>query len=236
MKKLTLLALLVIISISVGLYSDENVSNDAEGVTLEKVDKKIDKIYETQQVMYDETKNNPLHDKKYGIEINLFRLLLLDNSSFSGTFSLFDVNRKAEIAFPIYYFEPDEKFNTSVFTLDCHYRYFLRNTQNGFYLSAFARFAHFDGWEYNWDYDDKSSSFYDEEDDYSKKSFSDLGIGVGIGYRIFSYNGLYWGTSLSFGRYFGSNKIEDLEFDNNDLFISSDQIINIEFLKFGWAF
>lgn len=222
MKKTTLFILAFIISITGVLYGNENISSTTENVTLEKVDKKIDKIYETQKIMYEETKNSPLADKKYGIEVNLFRLLLLKNTSFSGTFSFFDINRNAEIAFPIYYFKPEEAFNTEIFTLDCHYRYFLRNTQNGFYLSAFARLANFDGWVDNFEYE--------------KKSFTDIGFGVGIGYRIFSYKGLYWGTSVSFGRYLGGNNIEEMEFDNNDLFIPLDQIVNIEFLKFGWAF
>lgn len=229
MKNLTLMFIIGLVSLSGLLYSVEKESVKQEGVTLDKVDKKIDKIYETQQIMYEETKNNPLHDKKYGIEVNLFRLLLLENTSFSGTFSLFDVNRNAEIAFPIYYFSPDKKFNTEIFTLDCHFRYFLRNTQNGFYVSAFARYANFDGWVEHWD-----SDYYDN--DYEKKSFSDIGVGVGVGYRIFSYKGLYWGTSISFGRYLGDNNIEEMEFSNNDLFIELDQIVNIEFLKFGWAF
>lgn len=229
MKNLKLVFVIMFIAISGLLYSVDQATNEEEAVTLEKVDKKIDKIYETQQIMYEETKNSPLHDKKYGIEVNLFRFLLLENTSFSGTFSLFDVNRNAELAFPIYYFSPEDKFNTEIFTLDCHYRYFLRNTQNGFYVSAFARFAKFDGWVEDWDYDD-------DDDYYDKKSITDIGIGVGIGYRIFSYKGLYWGTSVSFGRYLGGHNIEEMEFNNNDLFIPLDQIINIEFLKFGWAF
>ncbi|MBI9031787.1 hypothetical protein JEZ13_07295 [bacterium] len=231
MKNLTLVLLISFVCLSSFLYSVEKKSSEEEGVTLEKVDKKIDKIYETQQFIYEETKNNPLHDKKYGIEANFFRLLLLKNTSFSGTFSLFDINRDAELAFPIYYFKPEEEFFTEIFTLDCHYRYFLRNTQNGFYISAFARYAKFDGWVDNWD-----NEYSDKGDYYKKKTISDIGIGVGVGYRIFSYKGLYWGTSVSFGRYIGGNKIEELEFDNNDLFIPIDQIVNIEFLKFGWAF
>ncbi len=231
MIKLMLISLIVLLGLTTMLIGEEVATERKDGVSLEEVDKKIDKIYDTQQIMYKETKNSPLEDKKYGIEVNVFRLLLTENSSFSGTFSLFEVNRKAEIAFPVYYFNPDNKYDTEIFTLDCHYRYFLRNTQNGFYLSAFTRFAKFNG------YEEIYPENWQDDDYYKQKSISDIGVGVGLGYRIFSYNGLYWGTSLSFGRYLLGNNLSDFEFGNNDLFIPADkQIFNIEFLKFGWAF
>lgn len=231
MRKFMLLSLVLLLSLATPLISDEVATETEDDVTLEQVDKKIDKIYDTQQIMYKETKNSPLEDKKYGIEVNLFRLLLIDDNSFSGTFSLFDVNRQAEIAFPVYYFNPDYEYGTKIFTLDCHYRHFLRNTQNGFYLSAFTRFANFSG------YQEIYSDDWESDDYYKEKTITDIGIGVGLGYRIFSYRGIYWGTSISFGRYLLGNNLSDLEFDNNDLFIPADkQIINIEFLKFGWAF
>ena len=62
-----------------------------------------------------------------------------------------------------------------------------------------------------------------------------LGIGIGIGYRKFSYKGFYWGTSLNLGRYFlgenGKYIGEFLWYDND-----SEIILNFELLKFGWAF
>jgi hypothetical protein len=61
------------------------------------------------------------------------------------------------------------------------------------------------------------------------------GAGVGIGYRKFSYRGLYWGASLSLGRYFiGKND----RFYGSWLSYDDDNeiIIDVEFLKFGWAF
>lgn len=230
MKKLMLLTLLLFIGVTTLLGEETNTRNN----NIDKpkgTDEKIDVIYDTQQTMYKETRNNPLEGKKYGIEFNIFRVLLDDDFSLSGGFSIFDTERKTEISVPLYYFKPDEKYATEIFTMDCHYRYFLRNTLNGFYLSAFGRLANFKGYRDTWWDDEKF------EDEYEKKSFTDIGVGVGVGYRIFSYKGLYWGTSISFGRYLLGNDIEELEFDNNDLFIIADkQIINIEFLKFGWAF
>jgi hypothetical protein len=68
-----------------------------------------------------------------------------------------------------------------------------------------------------------------------KGNESKLGIGVGLGYRIFSYRGLYWGTSISFGRYLigKNNKFSGgfLTYDDDNQYI-----LDIELLKFGWAF
>lgn len=230
MRKLLLLSLILFFSATT-LLGEETSSKMDKSDKAKGTDEKIDVIYDTQQVMYKELRNNPLEGKKYGIEFNVFRLLLVDNFSLSGSFSFFDPERKTEISIPVYYFIADSRTATDIFTIDCHYRYFLKNTLNGFYLSAFGRIAKFDGYYDTYEYE-KS---YDEY--YHKKSITDIGLGVGIGYRIFSYKGLYWGTSISFGRYLGGNDLSRFEFDNNDLFIELDkQIINIEFLKFGWAF
>jgi len=62
-----------------------------------------------------------------------------------------------------------------------------------------------------------------------------LGIGFGMGYRIFSYKGLYWGVSASLGRYFiGENDM----FQSSSYFADDDSemIFDFEFLKFGWTF
>lgn len=190
---------------------------------------KIDSIYNLQKKMYTESKNTPLSGKNYGIEINPFRVLLLDKSTtFSGTFSLFDVNRNAEIAFPIYYQSPEESNDLTEFTLDCHFRYFLGNTQNGFYLSAFARYAILHGTL-------GDNYLFGSKTNGTKGSENKLGIGFGLGYRIFSYKGLYWGTSVSFGRYLAG---ENDKFSGGFLSIDDDSefIFDMEILKFGWAF
>jgi hypothetical protein len=190
---------------------------------------KIDSIYNMQKKMYSESKNEPLSNKKYGVEINLFRLLSLGKATtFSGSFSLFDVNRKSEISFPVYYQNPQSSDDLTEFTLDCHYRYFLGNTQNGFYLSGFARYAFLHG-TLGDDY------MFSPETPGIKGSESKLGIGFGLGYRIFSYKGLYWGVSASFGRYIigKSNRFSGSFLSVDD---DSEFIFDVELLKFGWAF
>lgn len=219
MKKFLMLILMLSIAfILVAENRQESTSED------NSVELKIDEVFALQRKMYDELRKNPLENKKYGVELNLFRLLFFDeNRTMSGTFSFFDIDRRIELALPFYFSFPKEKENYDTITLDCHYRYFLGNTQNGAYLSGFARFANLNGYKYH---------YYGYVED--KKNVSKFGIGVGVGYRVFSYKGLYWGTSLSFGRYIiGQNDV----FETHDGYPDDMKLIfDFEFLKFGWAF
>jgi hypothetical protein len=195
------------------------------------VSSKIDSIYLLQKKMYNETKNTPLSKKKYGVEFNIARLLLIEKAvSLSGGFSLFGVNRHAEIAFPMYYSSPEDPKDLKEWTIDCHYRYFLGNTQHGFYLSGFVRYAHLNGY-----LGDNDLQLFDDGTAEVKSRENKVGIGVGLGFRKVSYKGLYWGASLSFGRYITG---ENDKFYGNFLSYDDDKkiIIDIEFLKFGWAF
>jgi len=249
MKK-SIIALFIIVTCStLPLFAQTIIIKDEErrdGDSL-SAESKIDSIYLTQKQMrkiqkklYKTLRNKPLQDKKYGIEINILRLLFYNsknnifNHTFSGGFSLFDIDRHAEIAFPVYYSNPrniwDDEYdehNLRQFTLDCHYRRFLGNTQNGFYISGFIRYANLRGYEGEW--------YYWEDDNPKKSTENKLGVGIGIGYRKFSYKGFYWGTSLNLGRYFiGENDKFQGEFGlyDND----SEMIYSFELLKFGWAF
>ena len=70
------------------------------------------------------------------------------------------------------------------------------------------------------------------------KTENKFGMGVGIGYRIFFkngiYNGMYWGASLSVGRYISGKKHQFI----HDAAGGDDEqnIIDVELLKFGYAF
>lgn len=189
---------------------------------------KIDSIYNFQKKMYSESKNSPLAGKTVGVELNLFRVLLVDEMpTASGSVTLFNVDRHAEISFPFYFQGQKKSTDLIEFTLDCHYRYFLGNTQNGFYLSGFARYAYLKG-RLGEDYlfGAPAGSISDE---------NKVGVGVGLGYRKFSYRGLYWGASFSFGRYVvgENNKFASSFFSLDD---DSEYILDVELLKFGWAF
>jgi len=217
--------------ILINLWSNLSWAQKSKQDTL-SVSAKIDSIYRLQQKMYKQTKNEPLWNKTFGIEFNFVRLLWMEKSvNLSGGFSLFSVTRQAEIAFPIYYSNPDDPKDLTELTIDGHFRYFLGNTQNGFYLSCFTRYAHLQGYagendEFLWDGDSQ---------DGIKMIEDKLGIGVGIGYRKFSYKGIYWGFSLSFGRFIiGENN----QFYGKFLSLDDDEkyIFDCEFFKFGWAF
>lgn len=229
MKRISLVLVLLAVLIAFIGAEESTPPDSTEKKTDEVINQKLDKIIDTQEKMYQQQKNEPLEGKNYGVEFNFFRLLTVSKSTtLSGTFSLFNVNRNMEIAFPVYYSNPYDKHDINVFTLDSHARLFLGNTQNGFYLSAFGRYAHLKGYLENYNHDSNN----DYADNHTEDKF---GIGIGIGYRYFSYKRLYWGTSFSYGRYIiGKNDIfyEDWYSYNDD----SQQIWDFELLKFGIAF
>ena len=230
MKKFLIISFLILLFSS--LCAEENTNLKSED--------KIDSIYVLQKKIYQDVKDQPLKDKKYGIEFNFLRLLFFGsdtnvfNHTLSGTFSLFYPKKKVEIAFPFFYSNPtltsdDEYYEDNPIrqiTLDCHYRKFLGNSLNKFYISGFVRYANLEGYEC-------SDWFKGKNDDPVKSTENKIGVGIGVGYRIFSYSGFYWGTSLSLGRYIigKNNKFGNSIWDND-----SDIIFNFEFLKFGWAF
>lgn len=202
---------------------------------LESIDQKIDKVIEGQASLskqIQEVDAYPLAGRKYGVEFNFFRLLNYENNrTLSGGLSLFGVNRNAEIAFPFYFetSDKDDVYDLRVYTLDAHYRNFLGDKQKGFYISAFARYAHLRGTLGDDFYFGNQPAFAETG------SENKLGVGVGIGYRVFSQRNWYWGTSLNVGRYIvGENDLfagDPIELSDDDEFI-----FDVEFFKFGWAF
>jgi len=232
MKKM-LIVILVILFFS-ALHSEDDTNL--------KTEEKIDSIYVLQKKIYHTVKDQPLQDKKYGVEFNFLRLLFFGSDtdylsrSLSGTFSLFYPKKKVEIAFPFFYSNPkiewDDYYygdNESVrqILIDCHYRKFLGNSLNKFYIAGFIRYANLNGYK---------DSYYEDNDDELKKSTEHkIGLGISVGYRIFSYSGFYWGMSVNVGKYFiGENNIfrDQFLYSDND----SEVIFNIEFFKFGYAF
>jgi hypothetical protein len=203
----------------------------AQGYDSRSNSSKIDSIYTLQKRIYNEGKLTPLTGKNYGIEVNVFRLLYIDQAyTFSGGLSLFNVDRNSEVAFPFYIQSAKNDNELSEFTLDCHYRYFLGESQKGFYASLFTRYAFLNGTTYD------PNPLLSTQTGGKKDTQHKFGFGVGFGYRVFSFRGLYWGSSMSVGRYLlGENN----RFDDSGLFGYNDDgefIFDIELLKFGWAF
>jgi len=166
---------------------------------------------------------------------------------------LFNIDRHAEITFQIYYnyytifdyYCEDNKFNFSKiplqqFILDCHYRRFLGRAQKGFFISGFIRYANLRGLLqedlYNYcHYGGEEPKLLPE---------NKIGVGFGIGYRIFFKNRFYWGISFSLGRYVSgeNNRFyhkwydpvgpEGFMYPTNDV----GGIISFEIFKIGYAF
>jgi hypothetical protein len=170
----------------------------------------------------------PLEGKRFGVAFNIPRFLTYSDGwkSLSGGFSYFQQDRHIEIAFPwilsLYKEDIDKgsEAHLDVGSIDMHYRKFLGEEMDGFYLSGFVRATHLNG-------------LLREEDRYKK--MMKFGLGVGLGYRIFPKSQrYYWGAGLIVGRYLiGENYI----YRGVGLGIEdSPYIIDVEFLKFGYAF
>jgi hypothetical protein len=190
------------------------------------------KMLDLQQKTFNEVAQEPLANKHFGIEFNPASLLVASANNIlvlSGGFSLFAVDRSAEIAFPFFYqsgTDKKENYPLTLLTLDAAYRRFLGRHQNGFYLSAGTRYTYIKG---------------EEGTDFLLFTFntpgatittSKMGLYFGIGYRYFSESGLYWGFSISYGRYFSNDErdIKGVTFDDTKI------LLDVEILKFGIAF
>lgn len=175
---------------------------------------------------------DPLENKRFGIEFNPAYFLVSSSQSYlvlSGGFSLFDIDRHAEITCPIFFQSgtPKKEHDLTLWNQDLIYRRFLGQHQDGFYISGGLRFTHIRG---------------------EQSDFSIFGIGIGsssntittdklgamfgIGYRYFSSSGLYWGVSVVYGAYFSADErsISGVTLDD------TKTILDLELLKFGYAF
>lgn len=210
-----------------------------DGQVLRRIEGKLDQVLDNSAENRKAFVDQPLGERKNGIELNFFRLLMWDEGekSLSGTYSRFYTDKNVEIAVPFMYSSGEqERYSSGSFqaagdlestTVDVHYRKYLGHNLDGFYLSGFTRVAHLNG---NLDQPYNSSA-------YNSGSETKLGVGVGVGYRIISSSGLYWGMSLSVGRYLTGD---------SDIFVDSDSIssdlddssviVDVEFFKFGYAF
>lgn len=214
---------------------------------LNRIEQKIDRLVETANKQDKAYLDQPLGDRTQGVEFNFFRLLSIgqEATALSGTYSLFNTQNNTEIAFPIMFSQSEhegylDNKNMTSFTADAHYRKYLGERLDGFYLSGFTRIAHLSGVlgkdDYSYYYSSDYGSTYERA---TSKTGSEtkIGIGFGIGYRIISTNGFYWGASLSLGRYLigDSDKFYESEGASTEL-DDEEIIIDIELLKFGYAF
>lgn len=199
------------------------------------------KMMEMQERIYKEVAyDEPLADKCAGIELNVARLLVSSGEDYftlSGTVSFFSVSRSAELAFPVFYQNGSkretETFGSSTYdvpltllNVDATYRQFLGKHQDGFYFSVGTRYTYIHGIQ-GTDY-----FLFTVNAEGPETTTRKLGAYFGLGYRYFTKSGFYWGASIVYGRYFSKNNVDIREVTFDD----SKNIIDIEFLKFGFAF
>jgi hypothetical protein len=196
------------------------------------------KMSEQQNKIYDEVVRykEPLADKKFGIEFNPAYLLVSTSRSYlvlSAGVSLFEVDRNAEIAMPIFYQSGVDKnsgnYDLTLWNQDIVYRRFLGQHQDGFYIEGGLRYTHIKGQLEN-GISILGISFGGTTSE--TVTTDKLGGMFGIGYRYFSESGLYWGTSVVYGAYFSADE-QDIKGVFPD---DTKTILDFEILKFGIAF
>jgi hypothetical protein len=181
---------------------------------------------------------SPYLNPKYhfGVELNPGLILYArgqKSTVVSAGFSYFPKNRKSELTIPIVYeYSKNGKwfhydFGKSI-NLELHYRKFLPGKVGGIYSDM--------GIKYNYAYS-KPSNDYEYSEPIEPKSMRRLGLGCGVGYRIFSDDRFYWGIGIFIGSYFLGQDI-----DNNtgisSIFFTSDErsFLTFQLLKVGYAF
>jgi hypothetical protein len=197
------------------------------------------KVLEMQKKIYSEVAQykEPLEGKKYGIEFNPAYLLASISQSYlvlSGGFSFFNIDRGAEIALPLFIQSGkmgDESNNSKLLQLnqDVIYRKFLGLHQDGFYIEGGVRYTHVSQENSYYNYY-ASGPYWRTWND--TRTSDRIGAMFGIGYRYFSYSGIYWGASIKYGAYFSSDK----QSYDGLLFDDGRTIFDVELLKFGIAF
>ena len=147
----------------------------------------------------------PPANKTLGVEWSPVRLLVGTTDSYYthilGGISLFSIDRRAEIAFPLLYmFGKIDDVPAKIVNFDVTYRRFFKKQQKGFYYSAGLRYNFLQGPVAA---NDPTHKIYHTDEQMTQ---SRAGIYLGIGYRHFFKNGWYWGTSIILGAY--SSKVD----------------------------
>ena len=190
--------LISIISITIA-FSQVSVSTDSLGVLINDSKHQI-----LDEVIYED----PLRNKTIGIMFNPIAPIIYDQGlRIYGGFSYFPKGKQNELYLGYQYINDDDSKNYRLDIDILNRFYFSRKYRKGFHLLYGTRFSH------------RKTKYSDEVYDEM------LGLSFGVGYRIFSKNGLYWGTSLYVGRHLLSG-----DSDENDPYLF------MELLKIGYLF
>jgi hypothetical protein len=227
MRSIAVILLLSILATALSVAQDSTAHAKLDSLLLYQK-----KLMELQKLTFEEVHYvEPLANRSVGIEFNPAYLLVATARNYvvlSGGFSLFAVDRRAELAFPLFYQDgtSDKNVPLKFFTADAIYRKFLGSHQDGFYLSLGLRYARIEGVA---GIEILGIPFGTTQNEIIQ---SKVGAHFGIGYRYFSRSGIYWGTSLVIGRYFGDDDRDVSGVTTDD----SKILFDIEILKFGIAF
>ncbi len=176
---------------------------------------------------------NPLENKNYGIEINPIWLLASIPGShliIDGGFSLFNVDRKAEVTFQTEY-KSDKESQFILWNQDLVYRHYGGGDQGGFYISGGIRYMYIHAQRIAEYYSLTEQSLHPN---LLSKYFTNRNVGlmIGFGYRHFSHSGFYYGFGFELGIYFLNHD----SMLNGAGFADIGMIVDVEILKIGIAF
>ncbi len=153
--------------------------------------------------------------KKMGVAVNPV-LALFEWGS--GEVNFWNIDKNAEINIPIQFthnpfFVDDDNTDVTYFSTGVNYRRFFSEKQKGFFLQA--------GWKF--DYGTASDGF-------ESASGSAHSLLFGMGFRVISKNGVFWGAGINIGRMWGS-----LKEANGEIARGSGPTLDIDLFKFGYA-
>ena len=191
-------------------------------------DTRLDSVLANQEIILANQQN-------YGFEFDPALAMVslgIDEGVFlAGGFSMFNISRKAEIAIPFQF--ATDKNGGNFFEVGGQYRHFLGRHQKGFWIGAGLTFRNMNYESYGYYYGDYAPGYGSTRED-ERHSVQQVGINFGLGIRIFSAGGLYWGTSISVGRFFGEDALGYPNF--GFVFNEKNLLFDFEILKFGYAF
>tara|TARA_B110000263_G_C15267628_1_gene491912 strand:+ start:270 stop:872 length:603 start_codon:yes stop_codon:yes gene_type:complete len=196
---------LILFSLAI-VFTQETISTDSLAALINN-----SKYVILDEVIYED----PLANKTMGIMFNPIATILYDEGlRINGGFSYFPKNKRTELYLGYQYINESDNQDYQLDIDILNRLYFARKYRKGFHLLYGTRFTSY-----------KNSNNYWDDENSEPRVNSKLGVSFGVGYRIFSKNGLYWGTSLYVGRHL---LVEDEDDDHPYLWM--------ELFKIGYLF
>ncbi len=226
MNAILMIALLAILAGPLQASEVDSSTADSLLVGQQKLLQGQEQIRYQQTLILEEAWDDPFQGRCHGIEVNFAGLLVgsRDGLMLSGTYSYFPKDSNLEIAFPFFYdLDSSDENDLRRYALDFASRYYLGKHRSGIYVQAGLRVVRMWG---------PSDAGWWDEPEREKLEVNKHGVFTGVGYRKFSKKGLYWGCSISLGRYWG-----DLDTHlHDDGLLGDDVLFDIEFFKLGFLF